>query len=116
MSNKTFTIKLEFTDVSSESPLDATKTILSWIKDGVEDMTYDVKDEATGEAFTVDLAEEDEDAVLPNDGIEELKIKHEKIRQILIDNGCEEFGDNILDEISLAVGIQPTTFYYEEGK
>ena len=63
MSNKTFTIKLEFTDVSSESPLDATKTILSWIKDGVEDMTYDVKDEATGEAFTVDLAEEDEDAV-----------------------------------------------------
>ena len=67
MSNKTFTIKLEFTDVIAENPLEAAKIILSWIKDGAEDMTYDVKDETTEESFTVDLSEEDEDAVLLNE-------------------------------------------------
>jgi hypothetical protein len=29
-------------------------------------MVYDVMDEETGEKFTVDLSEDDEDAVLPN--------------------------------------------------
>jgi hypothetical protein len=39
---------------------------------------------------------------------------HEKIRQVLIDNGSEEYGDCIIDEISSVVGIAPTTIYYEE--
>jgi hypothetical protein len=29
-------------------------------------MIYDVEDETTGEKFSVDLSEDDEDAVLPN--------------------------------------------------
>jgi len=46
--------------------------------------------------------------------IEELQDKHEKIREILMENGCKEYGDCIIDEISEAVGIPPTTIYYEE--
>jgi hypothetical protein len=47
--------------------------------------------------------------------IEELKETHEKIRNILIKNGNIEFGDCIIDEICVAVGIPPTTIYYEEN-
>lgn len=46
--------------------------------------------------------------------IEQLKEKHEKIRQVLIDYGNEEYGDCIIDEICEVVGIPPTTIYYEE--
>ena len=46
----------------------------------------------------------------------ELKKIHEKIRKVLIDNGCEEYGDCIIDEICNAVGILGTTVYYEEGQ
>ena len=46
--------------------------------------------------------------------IEELKATHEKIREILIKYGNQEYGDCIIDEISVAVGILPTTIYYEE--
>lgn len=44
----------------------------------------------------------------------QLKKKHEKIRNILIDYGNKEFGDCIIDEICEAVGVQPTTIYYNE--
>lgn len=47
--------------------------------------------------------------------IEELKEKHEAIRTVLMNNDCEEYGDCIIDEICEAVGILPTTVYYEEG-
>ncbi len=43
-----------------------------------------------------------------------LKEIHEAIRNILIDYNCEEYGDCIIDEISEAVGIEPTSVYYEE--
>jgi hypothetical protein len=46
--------------------------------------------------------------------IKALEDKHEKIRSILVKYGCEEFGDCIIDEISEAAGILPTTVYYEE--
>lgn len=45
---------------------------------------------------------------------EELIDIHEKIRNILIDYGNEEYGDCIIDEICIAVGIPDTTVYYEE--
>lgn len=48
--------------------------------------------------------------------IEELREKHEKIRRVLMDNECEEYGDCIIDEICDAVGILPTTVYYIEGE
>ena len=46
--------------------------------------------------------------------IEALKETHEKIRSILIDYGNKEFGDCIIDEICEAVGIPPTTVYFDE--
>ena len=51
---------------------------------------------------------------LTDTDIEQLKAKHEKIRTILIENGNDEFGDCIIDEICEVVGILPTTEYYEE--
>jgi len=47
---------------------------------------------------------------------DKLKEQHEAIRKILMDNGCEEYGDCIIDEICEAVGIEPTTVYYVEGE
>ena len=46
--------------------------------------------------------------------VEKLKEVHEAIRNVLIGYECEEYGDCIIDEISNAVGIPPTTVYYEE--
>jgi hypothetical protein len=46
--------------------------------------------------------------------IEKLKETHEKIRNVLIKYGNEEYGDCIIDEISEAAGLPPTTVYYEE--
>ena len=46
---------------------------------------------------------------------EKLKIKHEKIREILIKYNCEEYGDCIIDEICNVLEVQPTTVYYEEN-
>ena len=61
-----YTIVLRFEVVEAENPLDATKQVHEWIKDGADRMIYEVEDEQTQEKFSVDLAEEDEDAVLPN--------------------------------------------------
>ena len=48
--------------------------------------------------------------------IKELKEIHENIRNILMNNGAEEYGDCIIDEISEAVNIPATHVYYIEGK
>ena len=48
--------------------------------------------------------------------IDELKAQHEGIRKILIDYGCQEYGDCIIDEICKAVSILPTTTYYVDGE
>lgn len=64
--NTTYTVSLTFTDIDAKNPLEATKTILKWIEDGGNKMIFDVIDETTNDKFTVDLSEDDEDAVLPN--------------------------------------------------
>jgi hypothetical protein len=46
--------------------------------------------------------------------MERLKGIHENIRAILIEYGCVEYGDVIIDEICEVVGIRPTTAYYED--
>ncbi len=64
----TFKVSLMFEGVDAKNPLEAAKQIVKWLKDqedGAENMTYDVINESTDEKFTVDLAEDDEDAVLP---------------------------------------------------
>ena len=50
------------------------------------------------------------------DDLEKLQDIHEKIREILIENGSEEYGDSIIDEISEAVGISNTNAYYDEDE
>ncbi len=44
----------------------------------------------------------------------DLKEKHEAIRLVLIDNGCKEYGDCIIDDLCNVVGILPTTAYTDE--
>ena len=51
---------------------------------------------------------------LSKEQIEQLKKKHEAIRNVLIDYDCVEYGDCIIDEISKVVNIPQTTVYYEE--
>ena len=61
----TYKVTLTFEGVDAKNPLAAAKKIVEWLEDA-NTMTYDVEDELTGNKFTVDLAEDDEDAVLPN--------------------------------------------------
>ncbi len=61
-----FTVRLEFTDIDARNPLEATKKILKWLQEDADSMIYDVINEQTNAKFTVDLSENDEDAVLPN--------------------------------------------------
>ncbi len=63
---QTYTVTLTFEGIDAKDPLSATKQVLKWIQDGADKMIYDVENELTGDKFTVDLSEEDEDAVVPN--------------------------------------------------
>ena len=64
---ETYTVSLTFTDIDSKNPLEAVKKIIGWIKDdGVDHMIFDVIGETSNNKFTVDMSEEEEDAVLPN--------------------------------------------------
>ena len=51
-----------------------------------------------------------------DDDLQKLQDTHEKIREILIENGNEEYGDFIIDDISEAVGISNTNAYYDEDE
>lgn len=63
----TFEVILRFQVMEGTDPLDAAKKALGWIQDqdgGAENMTYEVKNEQTGQEYSVDLSENDEDAVI----------------------------------------------------
>jgi hypothetical protein len=68
ISPKTFSVSISFTDMVAKNPLDAAKKACKWLleNEDAKNMIYDVEDETTGEKFSVDLSEDDEDAVLPN--------------------------------------------------
>jgi len=63
---KTFTVSITFTDMTAFNPLDAAKKACKWLleDEDARSMIYDVTDEVTKQKFTVDLGEDDEDAVL----------------------------------------------------
>lgn len=65
---KTFTVSVTFTDMVANNPLEAAKKACKWLleNEDAKNMIYDVVDEETEEKFSVDLSEEDEDAVLPD--------------------------------------------------
>lgn len=66
MEKKTFNVSVSFDSVSAENEFEAAKIVSNWLKNGANDFIYDVVDEETEKKFTVDLSENDEDAVLPN--------------------------------------------------
>jgi hypothetical protein len=59
-----YKVSLEI-QLDAKNPLEAAKTFESWIKEVGEHFQYHVQEENTPEIFSVDLNEEDEDAVLP---------------------------------------------------
>jgi hypothetical protein len=50
----------------ADSPKEAVDKIVEWIKEGVDKMIFDAENEINGEKWTVDLSEDEEDQVLPN--------------------------------------------------
>jgi len=68
---KTFTVSVTFTDMIADNPLAAAKMACDWllINGDASNMIYDVIDETNSNAYTVDLSEDDEDAVLSNDQV-----------------------------------------------
>lgn len=87
--NKTFKVVMEISDIQENNPLDAAKTVEGWIKDHESNFQYYVQDEETGELFSVDLNEEDDEAVLSDVDYSPL-IQHneiERAKQILIKAG-----------------------------
>jgi hypothetical protein len=62
---RTYTVSIDgFEYEKAKNPLEAAKTIRKWIMENDGNVVYTVYDEETNEKFTVDLAEDDEDAVL----------------------------------------------------
>lgn len=56
-----------FCGQEGENPLDAAKRFVELLKVcNLNELVYNVEDEETGDMFSVDLSENDEDAVLPN--------------------------------------------------
>ena len=90
------------------------------------DVIIDQISEAVGISTTLSYYDEDEEYVKPTKVIlkgnssekelQKLKDTHEKIREILIENGSEEYGDVIIDQISEVVGIPTTLDYYDEDE
>jgi|688.fasta_scaffold41895_11 hypothetical protein len=68
MKKKLYTITLGgFSSQEGETPLEATKRFVEFLNTcNLNELIYDVEDDETNERFTVDLSENDEDAVLPN--------------------------------------------------
>jgi hypothetical protein len=68
ISPKTFSVSISFTDMVAKNPLEAAKKVCKWLleNEDAKNMIYDVEDETTGEKFSVDLSEDDENSVLPN--------------------------------------------------
>ncbi len=58
------TVVLRFDAVEAKNPLEAAKIIAEWCAEGARELAYDVTEESTGKQFSVDLSEEDADAVL----------------------------------------------------
>ena len=68
MAKKYYNITLGgFSAQEGENPLDATKRFVELLKVcNLNELVYNVEDDETNDMFTVDLSENDEDAVFPN--------------------------------------------------
>ena len=66
VTHPTFTVSVTFDNVDAKNPLEAAKMIAKWLKDDADTMIYDIENELSNDKHTVDLSEDDDDAVLPN--------------------------------------------------
>ena len=67
LSQETYTVSLTFEGIESDNPLEAVKKIIGWINENQgNDLVYDVLCETINKKYTVDMSENEEDAVLPN--------------------------------------------------
>ena len=68
MTKKLYTITVGgFSSQEGETPLEATKRFVEFLNTcNLNELIYDVEDDETKERFIVDLSENDEDAVFPN--------------------------------------------------
>ena len=60
-----FSISLETSAHEADGPLEAAKELQEWLRDPETFLAYYVQNEETNELFSVDLQEDDDDAVLP---------------------------------------------------
>ena len=61
---KNYKVSVEI-NLCGDNPLEVAKQLTEMIRDHESDWQFYVQDEETNEIFSVDLQEEDEDAVLP---------------------------------------------------
>jgi len=62
-----YTVSLGGFSVSAETPLEAAKQLKKLLQEiDLDRLIYDVVDDESKQVYTVDLSEEDEDAVLEN--------------------------------------------------
>lgn len=65
-----FKVTLTFDGVDGKNPLAVAKIVAKWLKEDADTFTYDiVSEDGTDKAWTVDLSEDDENAVLPNNEV-----------------------------------------------
>jgi len=61
----TYTVSLTFENISAKTPLEAAQILSEWLKDGAENMVYDVKDKQTNKKHVIDLEEYGDDLENP---------------------------------------------------
>jgi len=91
-----------FNCILSDSPLNVAKKIAKYLKESADEVTFDVINEQDNSAVTVDLSEYDEDAVLPNKEIKEIKayqLHDSETEEILGTIFILRAGENASDEI-----------------
>jgi hypothetical protein len=66
MKKKIYTVSVTLDTQGANNPLEAAKKVCEMLMRDGDTFIYDVQDDETGEKFTVDLSEADEDAVFPN--------------------------------------------------
>jgi hypothetical protein len=76
----TFKIIWNIESIDSENPLEAAKEMQNWLQDKTTNWQFYVQNEETGEIFSVDLEEENNDAVIKvESNLENLKIAFDKL-------------------------------------
>lgn len=88
---------------TNDSIYDATQVLADWIEDNSHSLIYDVLDNETGKRYTVDLEQDEEDAVLPVSNTYTSDEEIQAFIQPLCEKKAEE--DNRIDLDAYASGL-----------